>query len=140
MKLCDVCGKRAARYVCQECGRIVCERCIESYSWLCSECYRKEMGIEPDVEMKISFPFTKMFVLGFILMFVGSIILVFASLLYGLKASLGGFILIGPLPIVFGFGEYSIPLIILGLALTVICIVAFILLGRHYNTKINKRL
>jgi len=132
VKLCDVCGKRSARYVCQECGRTVCERCIEPYSWLCSECYRKEMGIEPGVEMKISFSFAKMFVLGFILIFVGSLILVFASLLYGLKASLGGFILIGPIPIVFGSGEYSIPLIILGLALAVICIIAFILLNRHY--------
>jgi len=90
------------------------------------------MGIEPGVEMKISFSFAKMFVLGFILIFVGSLILVFASLLYGLKASLGGFILIGPIPIVFGSGEYSIPLIILGLALAVICIIAFILLNRHY--------
>lgn len=132
MKLCDICGKRAARYVCQECGRIICERCIEPYSWLCPECYKREVGITPGMEMKIKIPFAKMLILGFILIFVGSIILVLASLFYGLKISLGGFILIGPIPIVFGAGEYSIPLIIVGLALTAICIVAFILLSRHH--------
>lgn len=132
MKFCDICGRRAAKYVCQECGRVICERCIEPYSWLCPECYGKEIGITPDLETKIRIPFIKIFVLGLILIFVGSIILVLASLLYGLKISLGGFILIGPIPIIFGAGEYSIPIIILGLALAVICILAFIFLGRHH--------
>lgn len=136
MKICELCGVRSARYVCQECGRSVCERCIKSYSWLCLECHRKIISpsIETEEETIFSIPFIRMFFLGFILMFAGIIILFLASLLSGLKIPSGGIIIwLIPLPpIIFGAGEHLLPLLTLGIALIVIIfLAAFFLLAKR---------
>jgi len=128
MKLCELCGVRAARYVCQECGRSICERCIKPYSWLCLECHKSILAPGEEAEEILPIPFMKMFFLGFILMFAGVIILLLASLLSGLKISLGGIIMIGPIPIIFGAGENLALLIMLGVVLTIICLIIFLVL------------
>lgn len=135
-RICELCGERSARYVCQECGRIVCERCMKPYSWLCLECYRKTEGdFPPEMEdyegTLFQLPFMKIFFLGFLLIFIGMIILIAAAVLSGLKDSFGLIFLIGPIPIIFGAGQFSLPLIILAIALTILCIIVFILLSRR---------
>ena len=135
VKLCEICGERSAKYICQECGRSICEQCIEPYTWLCKECYEKikrpseEIGAEE--KPLLHFPFIKLFILGFILMFVGMMTLILAALLTGLKDSLGFIFLIGPIPIILGSGQYASILIIIGAALTLICLIIFILLNRR---------
>jgi uncharacterized membrane protein len=73
----------------------------------------------------------KIFIIGFMLMFIGMIILFLAALLAGLKESFSFIFLIGPIPIIFGSGQYSLPLIVLATVLTIICLAAFIFLSRR---------
>ena len=139
IKICELCGERNAKYICQECGRAVCEQCIEPYSWLCLDCYRKTKTEEktPSSEMEtygrslFQIPFMKIFFLGFLLIFAGMIILMLATIFFGLKDSFGLILLIGPIPIIFGTGQISLPLIILAITLTILCIIVFILLSRR---------
>ncbi len=136
VKICELCGKRSARYICQECGKAVCERCIEPYMWLCFECYGKTEAsarVESGIEGKTIFQtsFMKIFIVGFMLIFIGMMILFLATLLTGLKDSFSFIFLIGPIPIIFGSGQYSLPLILLATVLTIICLAAFIFLSRR---------
>ena len=64
-------------------------------------------------------------------MFVGMMTLILAALLTGLKDSLGFIFLIGPIPIILGSGQHASILIIIGAALTLICLIIFILLNRR---------
>ena len=137
IKICELCGERNAKYICQECGRAICERCIEPYSWLCLDCYRKtkteELGLEEEIYggTLSRIPLMKIFFMGFLLIFAGMILLMLATVLFGLKDSFGLILLIGPIPIIFGTGQISLPLIILAVALTILCIIVFILLSRR---------
>lgn len=142
VKSCEICGEKSAKYICQECGRSVCEQCIEAYTWLCKECYERikkpAETIEAEEKIFFHFPFVKMFFLGFILIFIGMMILVLAALLTGLKDSLGFIFLIGPIPVIFGSDPHAPVLIIIGVALTIICLIIFILLNRRGISLIPK--
>jgi len=132
VKTCEVCGKRAARYTCQECGQEVCQFCFEPNTWFCSDCYnhlkRETSALE---SFQWSTPF-KLFVLGFILMFVGIIIMMIATVLFGTSAGAGAIIWIFPLPpIGFGTGPYAFWVILLGVALTVLGLILFITLRKR---------
>jgi len=131
-KICELCGKRSAKYICQECGRAICEACIEPYTWLCLDCYGKTKGYAEEKTQEIlHIPLSiKLFLLSFILMFAGVLILVLTALLSGLTGSLGIILLLGPIPIIIGYGEHVIPLLILATVLTIICIVIFIFFSR----------
>lgn len=136
IKICELCGKRNAKYVCQECSRVICERCLEPYTWLCLECYRKTGGTlsqesESEEKTLLQTPFIKIFLMGFILMFIGVMVIILAALFSGLKNSFSLIFLIGPIPIIFGGGEYSTPLIILAIVLTIISIIVFIILSKR---------
>ena len=132
VKTCEVCGKRAARYICQECGREVCQFCFEPNTCFCSDCYnhlkRETSALE---SFQWSTPF-KLFVLGFILMFVGIIIMMIATVLFGTSAGAGAIIWIFPLPpIGFVTGPYAFWVILLGVALTVLGLILFIALRKR---------
>ena len=106
-KICEICGSRPARYVCQECGRSACEFCFVPERWLCVECYKKlryQTPISPMTgEIGINFPI-KLFLIGFIIIFIGTLILMISSL-YA-SSTQGGFIWIFPLPpFLFGTGQ-----------------------------------
>lgn len=135
MKVCELCSARPARYVCQECGRSICERCIKSYSWLCLECYRKIISPNSEIEKEAAFSisFIKMFILGFILIFAGTIILFLASLLSGLKIPSGGIVIwLIPLPpVIFGAGEHPLLLLTLGVALIIVMLLLVFFLYRR---------
>jgi len=73
----------------------------------------------------------KMFLLGFILMFIGVIILVLAALVSGLKESLSLIFLIGPIPIILGAGENIILPIVFAAILITIYIIVMVLLAKR---------
>lgn len=124
---CAMCGKRSARYVCQECGLGVCEVCFEPQTWLCSDCYK---SLKPQTQVLKNFgwpiPF-KLFFLGLFLMLIGTIFVVITAILSGETATAGAVIFVGPIPIIVGTWPYSIWAIILAVALTILGIVMFII-------------
>ena len=69
--------------------------------------------------------------LGIALVFVGIAVLAVASLVLGGSGSVGGVILIGPIPIVFGAGPDAGWLIAVSVILTVISVVLFLVLNRR---------
>lgn len=84
----------------------------------------------------------KFFLAGFSLIFLGVVILMIATLIYGLPDSVGLIVFIGPIPIILGAGEYSFLAIVLAVVLTIISITFFILLRKqkvngilHRNTQ-----
>ncbi len=73
--------------------------------------------------------------LGIALVFVGIAVLVVSSVVFGGSGSVGGVILIGPIPIVFGAGPDAAWLIVISAILTVVSVVLFLVLGRHNKRK-----
>jgi len=69
--------------------------------------------------------------LGLALVFVGIVIIVVVSVVLGGSSSVGGVILIGPIPIIFGAGPESEWLIALGAVLSVISVVLFIIINKR---------
>jgi uncharacterized membrane protein len=69
--------------------------------------------------------------LGIALVFVGLVILVVATLVFGGSASVGGIILIGPIPIVFGAGPDASWLIVISIILSVLSILLFLVMNRR---------
>jgi uncharacterized membrane protein len=65
------------------------------------------------------------FVLGVVLIFIGIIVMVVASFIFGGSGNVGGVILIGPIPIVFGVGSESWLLIAIGILITVFSVVLY---------------
>jgi len=133
-KTCEICGSNPAAYVCSECGRSVCRGCFELNSWLCSECYREKRReyVQRDFEEPAtSFPlFMKVFLAGFLLIFLGTIILAIAGLMGGVSQSLGLVVFIGPIPIILGAGKYSLLMVLLAVILSMIGIALFIIFRR----------
>ena len=72
---------------------------------------------------------------GVLLIFVGVVVLVVASLVLGGSASVGGVVFIGPIPIVFGAGPNAFWLIAVGVVLAVIMLVSFFVLNRRIRDK-----
>ena len=132
LKTCELCGKRAARYICQECGRKVCQFCFEPNTWVCLDCYNNlSRGTSASELLQWSTPF-KLFLVGFVVMFAGIIIMVIATVLFGTSAGGGAVIWIFPLPpIGFGTGPYALWAISLGVALTVLGLILFIMLRKR---------
>ena len=80
----------------------------------------------------------KIFLAGFLLIFLGTIILAIAGLMGGVSQSLGLVVFIGPIPIILGAGRYSLLMILLAIILTIIGIVLFVIFrkssfGMFYN-------
>ena len=73
--------------------------------------------------------------LGITLVFVGIIVIVAASVIFGGSGSVGGVILIGPIPIVFGAGPESLLLIVLGIIITIVSIVSFWIMNKRFKRK-----
>ncbi len=69
--------------------------------------------------------------LGITLIFVGIAVFVVASVVLGNSGNVGGVILIGPIPIVFGAGTFSIWLIVVSVILTVVSIILFLIMNRR---------
>lgn len=129
---CEVCGRRAARYVCQECGRKVCGVCLEPHEWVCLTCLerlRRKVAALP----RETFPWPaslKLFLLGFLLIFVGMVFMMIAAVFFG--ASAGAVIWIPPLPpIILGLGQYPVWTILVVVVLTILGAVLFLIFRRR---------
>lgn len=136
VKLCEQCGKRVSRYICQECGRAICELCIEPATWLCLDCYgRLERNAprraEPEEEMPTLSPVLKLFFVAFLLMVAGIIILMLLTIISGITKVSGLILFLGPIPIIFGVGENLTLLLIIATILTISCIVVFMILNKR---------
>jgi len=130
---CEICRRKTTMYVCRECGREICESCFYVPGWLCTECYDRAAAKHPEVHVDrfeaegvpLSF---KLFIIGFFLIFGGIMLIMIASLLSpGSNVSGGGVFLIGPIPIVFGYGQYSAWMIAFAVILTIVAVVFFFL-------------
>jgi LPXTG-motif cell wall-anchored protein len=69
--------------------------------------------------------------LGLVFVFVGIAVIIVATAVLGSSGSVGGVILIGPFPIVFGAGSESSWLIAVGAALSIISLALFFILNRR---------
>ena len=137
-KICEICGQRPARYVCKECGSSVCEQCFIPERWLCINCYRnlpREIVTFPK-ETTFSLPF-KLFLTGFILVFIGTLILMLASL-FGASPQGGGFIWIFPLPPI-AFGTAQDKTFLIPLLMTTLLVLTFLLLFFLFTRRIERR-
>ena len=131
VKTCELCGKRMARYICQECSREICQSCFEPTTWICLECYTN-LKRETSLESFQWLPPFKLFFLGFVLMFVGIIVMLITTILFGASMEAGTIIWIFPLPpIGFDTGPYAFWAISLGVALTVLGLLLFIILRKR---------
>ena len=134
-RLCEICREKSAKYVCQECGRSVCERCLEPNTWLCTDCWKQLQQEVPSQEAERSFTSCpssmKVFLAGFFLLFIGVVVLMIATLIYGLPDSVGLIVFIGPIPIILGAGEYSFLTIMLAIVLTILSIIFFMILRKQ---------
>lgn len=69
---------------------------------------------------------------GLVLIFVGFAVVIISSLLSsGSSGSVGGVILIGPIPIVFGSGPDAGWLVLIGVVITILSLASFLLLNRR---------
>ena len=73
----------------------------------------------------------KVFLAGFILIFIGMMILMIAGLMGGISQSFGLIVFVGPIPIILGAGKYPLLAILLAIILTVLGIIMFILLKKQ---------
>ena len=73
----------------------------------------------------------KWVVLGIALILVGLLVILLASSILGGSGSAGVVIFIGPIPIVFGSGPDKIWLILIGVIITVLSVVSFLVLNRR---------
>ena len=72
-----------------------------------------------------------LFLIAFAAIFIGILLLTLGSISNLGSANTGAVILIGPIPIIVGSGSYSIELIALAAALTVVALVVFLLVRRR---------
>lgn len=136
MRSCEICGRKASRYICQECSRAICESCIEPDTWLCLDCYGRVGKIAPqEVETEEPAPLfpsaLKLLFIGFMLIFLGVIVLMLAAIFSGLTKTSGLILLLGPIPIIFGTGENLTLLLIIAAILTVFYITILIIFNRR---------
>lgn len=88
----------------------------------------------------------KLSLTGFTLIFLGFIIIFADFLLRGLEGSYGGILIIGPIPIIFGKGEYGAILALASIFITIILIILFAIgvIGfkkiASYNKDLEERL
>jgi len=130
--LCELCGKRDARYVCQNCGRLICDLCVASDDPLCSECFSSMGGrerLEPtqlDRHFSLLNPFSILF-LGIFLIFIGFFLIMLSSVLSGTIEGVGAVVMIGPIPIIVSSGGFLLETLILAIILTLLAIVLFLI-------------
>ncbi len=90
---------------------------------------------ETEENISVSRRLLSLLLLGITLVFAGITVLVIVSLVLGGSGSVGGVILIGPVPIIFGAGENAGLLILFGATVTVLSLILFFVLNRRVQKK-----
>jgi uncharacterized membrane protein len=83
-----------------------------------------------DEGIEVSSRLFNLIILGIALIFVGIVVVVVASVVLG-SGSVGAVIFIGPFPIVFGSGPNATWLILVGIILSVVSVIIFLVLNRR---------
>jgi len=126
-KTCAVCRNRSARYVCQECGRGICEVCFEPQTWLCADCH-KSLKPPAQASERSTWPLPlKLYLIGLSLMLIGTLLVAVTVIFSGEPFAAGTVIFVGPIPIMWGPWPYSLWTVILAVVLTILGIVMFII-------------
>lgn len=134
---CEVCDKLNARYVCQACGKRVCQRCFSVDEETCVDCVASlgssaQRSPSTREETRLGWGY-RLFLIGFFVTFVGMLLMLLSSLLYLPNLVSGGIIVfIGPIPIPIGlgFGPYG-TILILSSTIVITIIALFIVLKRR---------
>lgn len=131
---CEICGTLEPRYVCRQCGRRVCGQDFRPEFWLCTSC-APISGIEAPIRAGgYSIGLSWISLASFAMVVIGMILMALASFTQGRgDTSLGGVILIGPIPIVLGGGPESTWLVLLGAVITVVALFSFLLLRKKMH-------
>ena len=82
--------------------------------------------------IEVSSRFFNLIILGIALIFVGIVVVVVASVVLG-SGSFGAVIFIGPFPIVFGLGPNATWLILIGIILSVVSVIIFVVMNRRLS-------
>ncbi|MEM2122487.1 MAG: DUF131 domain-containing protein [Candidatus Bathyarchaeia archaeon] len=108
----------------------VCDECFDTDLHLCLECLSRKgligtKGILKDIRSSIF-----IFTLGFLLIIVGSFLLLFSQL-QGAEGSVSGgaVLLLGPIPIILGGGPHAHLLVALALIVTIAIVIAWFVMG-----------
>jgi len=80
--------------------------------------------------IEVSSRFFNLIILGIALIFVGIVVVVVASVVLG-SGSFGAVIFIGPFPIVLGSGPNATWLILVGIILSVVSVIIFVVMNRR---------
>jgi len=128
---CEVCGRRSARYICQSCGRRICEACLDPWRWTCTACQDKLAEIPTPSERRSDLVF-KVFLSGFAIVVLGMILMIAASMMPGAEQTSGAaIILIGPIPIGFGYGRFGLEVFALAILFAAVAFVIFLAMWRR---------
>lgn len=129
---CEICGLREAKYVCSKCGRRVCEDCLEPNEWKCIKCIESGEGgfieIGGDEKTEILWKTT---LIGFVIIFIGIILIMISSIIMGGTIS-GGIIILPFIPIFFMNGPYEIGIILIAIILAM-AIIFLIIIWKNFK-------
>ena len=132
MPVCEVCGERPAKYVCQNCGKLICDGCVVPEGPLCPEC---SMLLDKSGEVEEARfngfsgflnPINLLF-MSILLIFIGFFCIMLSSVIGGRLGGLGAIIMIGPIPIIVGAGPLSTEMILIGVVVMIIAVILFVL-------------
>lgn len=85
-------------------------------------------------DSRLSIKLMWVFAAGFILVFLGVLVIIVAAAFWGNgSASSGIIIFVGPFPIVFGAGPDAIWMVLIGIILSIISVVVFVVMRRKIN-------
>lgn len=122
---CEICGIRDAKYTCINCGSRVCEECLDIEKWMCTKCLKvgdyNLMGVEAiNTIFKIS-------MIGFLMIFIGIIIIMISQLFMGGTIT-GGIIIFPFIPIILikGFEGIEFTILLSIIIVIVITLLTFI--------------
>jgi uncharacterized membrane protein len=93
----------------------------------------RSMQENDDEGIEVSSRLFGFLIIGVVLIFVGVVVLVVASVVLGGSGSAGVVIFIGPFPIVFGRGPDAAWLILIGIIIAVLSIVLFLIMNRRFR-------
>ena len=133
---CEICGLRDARYICDSCGRSVCEDCFDPRRWVCTICL-SEVNSEGRHSTWASIDYPESWLLrflfiGFVTVVIGMTIMVASSLFSGVGEVSGGAVFfIGPIPIILSYGPHSILILALAMILTILGAILFFGVGKR---------
>jgi len=132
VRMCEICGKRTAKYVCQDCGREVCQLCLEPRTWVCVECYSRLRQEHRELEPLPLLTPARLFALGFLVVLVGMALIMAATVFSGASAGAGAVIWIFPLPpVALGTGPYAVWAILFALILAVLGVATVVFLRKR---------